>query len=358
MLHEGAWRVSAPSIDISPPELLAILPRIIALGSAGVVWPRVFHRRAEYGSAARALAEAYAAQLKDSHVWPTEMARAVARLRQAGIEPVLVKGWAIGRLYPPPALRPAGDIDLWVPLQDAPRTRSLLFDDVDPIRVDVDIQHPRPHVQYSWLNANQDALAAAMDVIDVHGVPVRVPCAEDHLRMLCLHFLGHGALRPTSLCDVALLLEARDRDFDWSRCLGRDGRQRGWVLTTLRLAHELLGADIGGTPAASDGARLPPWLIPAVLMRWQKGRLGAPPRTALESVSSHPSLFWTEIKRRWPDQVTATLRMNAPFNGFPRWPVQLASFTAGIGLYAVWQFPGQCTSLLARRWDRHSAPPG
>ena len=42
------------------------------------------------------------------------MLQAVAMLRKQGIEPVLLKGFSLAALYPNPALRQFGDIDLFV----------------------------------------------------------------------------------------------------------------------------------------------------------------------------------------------------------------------------------------------------
>jgi hypothetical protein len=41
--------------------------------------------------------------------------RVFKALRGAGIEPVLVKGWAVARLYPEVGLRPYSDVDICVP---------------------------------------------------------------------------------------------------------------------------------------------------------------------------------------------------------------------------------------------------
>ncbi len=46
-------------------------------------------------------------------------------------------------------------------------------------------------------------------LVNLDGVDVRVPGLEDHLGILCLHLLHHGAFRPLWLCDIAAALETR-----------------------------------------------------------------------------------------------------------------------------------------------------
>ena len=50
----------------------------------------------------------------------------VGHLQAHGIDPVLIKGWAVNRLYPEGIVRPAGDIDLVVPDGEYARAKTLL----------------------------------------------------------------------------------------------------------------------------------------------------------------------------------------------------------------------------------------
>jgi hypothetical protein len=76
-------------------------------------------------------------------------------------------------------------------------------------------------------------------------IPVKVLSPEDHLSMLCVHFLGHGGWRPIWLCDIAAAMESLTESFDWQTCLGEDTRRAGWILSALACAHEILGAQLG-----------------------------------------------------------------------------------------------------------------
>src|SRR5204863_8636632 len=64
--------------------------------------------------AARQLRQAYRLSTLQAMFQAGHLTRAVSVLRDAGVEPLLAKGWAVARLYPEPGLRPAGDIDLCV----------------------------------------------------------------------------------------------------------------------------------------------------------------------------------------------------------------------------------------------------
>src|SRR5262249_11103226 len=116
-----------------------------------------------------------------------------------------------------------------------------------------------------------EALYERSQLVALGEVNVHVLGPEDHLRLLCLHMLGHGAHRPLWLCDVAIVLESRPPDFDWELCLSGDRRRSDWVACALGLAHHLLGAEIAGTPVEERARRLPRWLIPTVLRQWEVG---------------------------------------------------------------------------------------
>jgi hypothetical protein len=88
--------------------------------------------------------------------------------------------------------------------------------------------------------------------------------------------LRSGARRPAWLCDVAVILDGLGSldfglcaSFDWEICLGRNPVHAKWVGVAVRLAHELLGADIEQTPFGE--LQLPSWLAPAVLKQWSVG---------------------------------------------------------------------------------------
>src|SRR6185369_7577148 len=76
---------------------------------------------------------------------------------------------------------------------------------------------------------------------------------------------------PLWLCDIALCVEAAEAKFDWSRCLDGNRKHSEWIGCVIKLARQLLGADLSGTPFAGRDEEPPRWLTSAVLTQWGKG---------------------------------------------------------------------------------------
>jgi hypothetical protein len=156
----------------------------------------------------------------------------------------------------------------------------------------------------------------------------RVLGPEDQLRVLCTHFLRHGAWRPLWLCDVAAAVESRPVSFDWKRCLGTDERQADWVACAIGLARLLLEARVDETPVAERAERLPGWLINRVMRNWDEPfPENYPPLSYVPQMATylrHPRGVLRALRKRWPDPIEATIRLRGPFNDFPRLPFQIA----------------------------------
>lgn len=251
------------------------------------------------------------------------LARVFAVLREAGIEPILGKGWAVARCYPSPSLRPMGDIDLYVPAADASRAREALRAAGDS---PVDL-----HAGFAELDDRPAAdLLARSECVPIGGETVRVFGPGDHLRLLCLHLLRHGAIRPLWLVDVALALEARPAGFDWPLFLSGEPWRTTAATVALGLAHSLLGASLDGAPFPE---RAPRWIAPTVLREWGRGRSPHGARTpfALERLARWPRA----IEVRWPNSVEATYATRAPWRCLPRLSIQLAAAARRAVLWAV-----------------------
>jgi hypothetical protein len=154
-------------------------------------------------------------------------------------------------------------------------------------------------------------------------VAVRLLGAEDHLRLLCLHMLRHGAWRPLWLVDVAVALESRPTGFDWDYFLSGDRRRTGWAVSALAVAQQLLGARAQGTPVDTGAGRLPRWLIPAVLEQWGRGKPLPQEGRRLQSYFQDRTGLLEAVLTRWPNAIQATVSMHGAFDDWPRWPVQI-----------------------------------
>jgi hypothetical protein len=246
--------------------------------------------------------------------------RALRLLGAAGITPLLVKGWAAARLYPHPGLRPYGDVDLLVRPQERARAAQALGSPAGQ-RCRIDL-----HDRFRLLGRSVDELHERARVAQLGTSEVRILGAEDHLALLCLHMLRHGAFRPVWLCDIAAGLESLPADFDWGRCVPGDARRAQWVACALGLARELLGARVSDRIAAP----LPAWLPRAVLQQWgdDEHYMGTP---SVAFALRRPDLLPRALRLRWPNAIQATVGVGGAFNALPRLPFQVGECVSRIG---------------------------
>jgi hypothetical protein len=317
----GAWRAAPPPLPA--PVAAACTPGLLRARAGALAWWRLRHSGLADTPAAGPLREAYHLHGLEAALAGRDLARAVARLRAAGIEPVLVKGPAVARLYPDRALRPFSDLDLCVaPDQAAAAAAALVGWPEDAVPLDV-------HAGFAGLDpGGWEELGARTDAVRLGGVTVRVPGPEDHLRMLALHLMRHGVAGPLWLCDLAVAVESRPAGFDWDRCLGSDRRRADWVACAIGLGHQLLGVDVHDTPVAARARRLPGWLVPGVLQHWDRA-FGAEirPRASARGWRALGDLPEV-VRRHWPNATAATFHLGGPLNDFPRPPLQLADAVA------------------------------
>jgi hypothetical protein len=320
----GSWRLSPPPLRLSPEDLTEATPLLVSSGAGALGWWRVRHSELRKAPAAHQLQEAYRQNAVCGALQERRIEDVVAVLKGAGVTPILVKGWTAARLYPNPALRFPGDIDLMLRPPDLKRVREAL--ERRPVLIsEVDTWHEELD---SFSERAWDGLYARAQVVRLGETDVQVLGPEDQLAFLCMHFLRHGAWRPIWLCDIGVALETRPPSFNWELCLGGGWGRADWIACALGLAHVLLSADVRETPVAQRATHLPGWLAPRVLKHWERPlpRQHDPPdliRTALRRPSAVPSA----LRARWPDPIQATIRANGPFNGLPRLPFQIWEYS-------------------------------
>jgi hypothetical protein len=301
-------------------RLARLVPALVASGAAGLVCRRLDPTRQL--ASARALRDAYRAQALRAALREREVARAVSQLRSRGVEALLIKGWAAARAYAEPGLRPPGDIDLCVRKGQVETARAALRAMDVPLAVDLHEDAP------SYADRAVDELFARSEVVQVAGTDVSIPSAPDHLRLMCLHLLSHGAWRPVWLCDVAAAVEARGPGFAWDVCLAGDARRTEALGCVVGLAARLLGADLTGTPWQARAAALPRWLEPAVRRQWGSSAGASahgPLANRVSGLVRRPRRWRDELRLRWRNPIQASFELAAPFNSLPRLPFQLAA---------------------------------
>lgn len=322
----GSWREDparglgpAHDDDLRVADLDRAAKALLASGAGGLAWWKVQTDPALAASdAGRRFAEAFRLQRLGAGVHEGELRAVLPALDEANVPYVLIKGWEAARLYPQRGMRPYGDIDLCVLRADNDRALDALAG------IDAGAQVDLTHDIEVADDTEFARLVAAARSAPLGELQVRVPSPEDHLRVLALHLLKHGAWRPLWLCDVAAAVEGRPATFDWKRCLGTDAREADQVLATVALAHVVLGADVRGTPALERVDRLPAWFLRAVWRAWSAPwpMARGPLPTALPSVRQ-PLQVFRRLGSRWPDPITASIQVAAPFDDRSRLSVQL-----------------------------------
>jgi hypothetical protein len=315
----GAWGSASPSPTSSSSDLEEIATLLLKSGAAGLAWCKVRQSELRFSEAADRLHQAYRLQSLQAALHERRLKQVITLLRSVDVEPILVKGWAIARLYPEIGMRPYCDLDLCVLPEHYTKARAVLKD-VEGDGTNVDL-----HLGFGkFYDRRTDEIFARSRLVKLGDIDVRVLREEENLRYLCMHLLRHGAVRPLWLCDIAVALESRTSEYDWDRCLAGSRREGNWVACAIGLASLLLGSDIERTPIAHWAQKLPRWLVKAVLRDW-----GIPyrsPRQVHAMLRQPLSLLGElprELLRHWPNPIEATMTLRGPLNRVPRLPFQI-----------------------------------
>jgi hypothetical protein len=319
----GAWRGSPAPLDMSEEELSAATPLLLRTAGAALAWRRVRTSNLAESAGGCELLEAFRFHRLEGARRERDLKCVLSSFRAAGVQPLLVKGWALARYYPERGVRPYGDLDFYNPPDQASDAHAALTAGEPP---DCDVELHTEH-NFAFDRSIADLFERA-ERLPLGDLEVLVPCAEDHLRLLCLHMLGHGIWRPLWLCDVAAMMEALPADFDWDRFLWGNPRYAEWVKASLGLAANLLGARFPDAPWLKDAPRLPRWLVPAVLHQWGIGAGSSQHealRKSLPYLVLRPRLLIQELRVHWQNPIEATVDVGGPFNELPRLPFQVAA---------------------------------
>lgn len=227
-------------------------------------------------------------------------ARAFDLFRQHGIEPILIKGIGAALYYPPGLFRDAVDMDLAVSSADLSRAEELARS-ADAKGLAIDLHNElRHHDVKSW-----DELMADSQIREVEGGGIRILCAEDHLRVLCTHWLTDGGRDRDRLWDIYYLVDSERVSLDWDKVLTPvDKRRRRWLTCSLGAAHRYLGLDLSDTPIENESKDLPSWFTSTIEKEWAEDIQFAPVYYNIHD----RKLFLHQLRRRFPpNPITATI---------------------------------------------------
>ena len=330
----GSWRGSNyPPLTIDENALQEVVPLLCRSGAAALAWRRIKDTWLASSPAGETLRDTYRHQSLRSGVHEQQVEKVFRLFNEAGVDAILVKGWAAATLYEQQDLRPAGDIDVCVrPEHHDKAVAALTGSDCS-----TDLHTTLGEISERGF----DDLLSRSRTMPLGAENVRTLCVEDHLALLCIHLLKHGGWRPLWLCDIAAAVETLPPNFNWDVCLGKHEQRARWIACTFGLANRLLQADISRVPLSRDHTRVPEWITETVLYHWSRLFPGdaRPIRAApLMSVTLRErGDIVKAIVERWPDPITATFNLEGDVNNFPRFPYQLVDFLR-IGLQFMFAF--------------------
>jgi hypothetical protein len=239
------------------------------------------------------------------------IAKAFELFRENSIEPVLIKGWAASRNYPVNEERVFLDIDLCVAPRDYTRAVEILAG-IDRQKLLVDLHNGLRHLD----TVDWDNLFENTELVKLQDTEVRLLRSEDHLRVLCVHWLTDGASNRERLWDIYYAVKNRPPDFDWNRCLGSvEEKRRKWVACAVGLAHLYLGLELEDTPFVAEVKHIPGWVIETVEKEWKSDERLIPLHQCLHDKKK---LFKQIKKRIPPNPIQATIEMEGDFDNKPR----------------------------------------
>src|SRR5204863_9752076 len=119
------WYEDPPPPEAGADELAEVTALLIKTGAGALGWWRIRNSDLIKTEAASLLHQAYRFHSIRSAVHKQKISELFTCLRSAGVEPLVVKGWAVARLYPESGLRPYIDIDLCVRPEDYPTAEAV-----------------------------------------------------------------------------------------------------------------------------------------------------------------------------------------------------------------------------------------
>lgn len=340
-----SWRSenSPRALSLSTNELDEVTPLLYGSGAGALGWWRVRETELASTSSGEVLHQAYRLQALQTAIHEQKLEKVFRLLREAGVEPLLAKGWAAARFYPDAALRPYGDFDLLVrPEKFRIANEVLQSEEAADCWVDL-------HSSFSEIgDRSVEDLFGRSRTLIVGDEEVRVLGDEDHLALLCIHLLKHGAWRPLWLCDVGAIVESASPNFAWDLCLGTSSRRADWISCAIGLAHRLLGAELNAkSRLTKEAGNLPQWLVESVLKQWASPfAINQPPMSHSAPMGSYWKRPWglaKAMRERWPNPILATISVNGQFNELPRLPYQMGNCAMRAGQFLI-DLPGRLRS--------------
>ncbi len=251
-------------------------------------------------------------------IYEEKIKAAFKLFRTNAIEPILIKGWAAAKEYPEKYQRIFSDIDLCVSPDDYERSLKIVAGQ-EAKALNIDLHCGLRHLDtLEWEDLFENSVSELLD-----DVEVRILRPEDHLRVLCVHWLNDGGAYKERLLDICYLLENHASSFDWNRCFGKISRnRREWIIKTIAVAHKYYDFDVSELPFAGETKSMPGWFTKTLEREWASETKLLPLHTLLLDRSE----LWKQIKKRFPpNAIEATIEMEGAFDDSWRGYYQIGS---------------------------------
>jgi hypothetical protein len=254
----------------------------------------------------------------------SEISKIFEVYRSIGVEPILIKGWAAARSYPEGVPRNFTDIDLAIPSTDFDkclernRTEQLTS-------LNIDLHRELRHLdQTPWIE-----LFDRTRTVELDGTQIRILAPEDHLRVICTHWLTDGGQYRERLWDIYYAVENRPDDFDWDLCLNSvSNTRRNWVVTAVAIAKKYLGLQTQDLPFNAELGEYPRWIDRALENEWKSDIRLRPIETCLGDRRE----LLRQIRRRIPpNPIRSTIECEAMFDNSSRLSLQLKTIALRVG---------------------------
>lgn len=246
-------------------------------------------------------------RLINHRVYETNLARVFHLLEKAGYEPILIKGWAAAQYYPKPWNRNIGDIDLvFRPEAIDENIGDIIYKNT---KISFDI-----HSGFRLLDtvSIEDTFRRCI-MENCLGTPIRVLRAEDHLRILCVHWMNDGGANKEKLWDIFYAIEKNRKNFDWEQCFGGiSSKRRAWIQTVIGLAQMYLGLETKDLPFETEIGDNRRWVVRTVEQEWRSSIKLHPLGNSLRNKNE---LLKQIFKRIPPNPIQATVEMDREIDG-------------------------------------------
>lgn len=219
------------------------------------------------------------------------LAKAARTLAEQGIDYILIKGWAASQNYPNRFERPLGDFDFCIAPEQFEKVLRLEGEEVFK---SADFHRSLRHLDtVGW-----DDLYRHSVIAECAGENLRILRPEDHLRVLCVHWLTDGGVKKQRLWDIYYCFKSNLSDFDWDRCLNSVGEnRRKWIIFSIGLVEKYLSVSLAGTPFETEDIHIPQWITKTVEKEWAGGGEALVDLTACFYDRRE---FFRQIKKRFP----------------------------------------------------------